>query len=147
MSGRTKRWLISGVVLVLMICLWLGFRSRNQQGQTLVFPDGSSVRVVSMTYGTNHECGSALARLVHRLPPIGQRVARAVFGSEALAWAGYIGNEQPSFVVWVEYSQSPGMLPMPPGSVLAWLEDGSGFSSGNGSGLVSPTQPFSFGVY
>ncbi len=147
MTGRTKRWLSSGVVLVLIIFLWLGFRSRNQFGQPLVLPDGSSIRVVSMTYGTNHECGSALARLVHRLPPFGQKVAKGVFGSEAMAWAGYIGNERPAFVVWVEYSPGPGMLSMTPGSVLGWLEDGSGFSSANGSGLVSPAQPFSFGVY
>lgn len=148
MSGRTKRWLISGVVLVLMICLWLGFRFQNRFGQPLVFPDGSSVRVVSMTYGTNHECGSALARLVRRLPPFGQKVAKAFFGSEAMAWAGYsVGNEGPCFVLWTKYQPGPGQTPATVMPVVAWLEDGSGFSSGNGYGVVSLTPPFSFGVY
>lgn len=147
MSVRSKRWLVSGVVLALMVCIGLGLRSRSRYGRTLVLPDGSSIRVVSLTYGTSHECGSALARLVQRLPPTGQKFPKAIFGSEALAWAGYIGSEGPRFVLWTEFLPSLSQTQATVTPVFGWMEDVSGFSSGNGYGVANQTPPFSFGVY
>ena len=50
----------------------------------LTLPDGVVVRIVGVTYGTNHFIGRPLARLVAHMPAAMQTVLKRLLGSHAV---------------------------------------------------------------
>lgn len=143
MKGFSRLLILGLGVLVIAVGVALFRPSAPQSSGELVLPDGTTVRIVTVTYGTNHEFGSLLARLVRQLPQRGQQLATALLGNQNLAWAGYQGWE-PSTVVWLERVTNSIAPPNSPSRIVAWLGDESGFTSGNANILFSRGQPFSF---
>ncbi len=88
----------------------------------LMLPDGSSNRIVAVTYGTNHLIGSALGRMIARLPDAAQ--------DELPVLIHRTETPRPALVVWLERRAKPGALPPTPGAVYERLSDGDGFISG-----------------
>ncbi len=133
--------LLLSVGTVAVVILW---QAKPFSSGPLSLPDGTTVRIVAVTHGTNHECGTLLARWVRRLPPRGQQLATAAFGLNASAYSGYFGFE-PEVVVWLHRETNSIASPNPPSRIIAWLADESGFTSGN-AGLSPSDNPSIVGL-
>jgi hypothetical protein len=144
-----RRFLIGLAVLAGLLTLaLLGLRLQKPEPistGSLVLPDGSTVRIVGATYGTNHLLGPPVARLAYRISPNIQNVLASLFGRFA-ALRGSTITPRPALVVWLDRTSTNSTLP-PSGYMEAFLADTSGFLSGNGAsvfgGLPGPSSlPF-----
>ena len=88
----------------------------------LMFPDGSSNRIVAVTYGTNHLIGPPLGRMIARLPDAVQ--------DELPVLIHQTETPQPALVVWIEHRANPGAPPPAFGAAYERLSAGDGFISG-----------------
>src|ERR1039457_651359 len=66
----------------------------------LTLPNGATVRIVGVTYGTNHFVGRPLARLVAHMPAAIQTVFKRLLGSQAVL-LGSATTSDPMLVVWL----------------------------------------------
>jgi hypothetical protein len=119
------------VLLVGIVCWLLLTRQKPQPLPALIkLPDGTSLRILAVTYGTNHVFGTKMARITTRLPVALQDILVDVFGQRA-APAQSITTPTPELLVWLDHrTNSTGATT--PGSAYftALLGDGSNFISG-----------------
>lgn len=150
-SGRRRLILALGAaVLALGFLVAILLPSKPATSESLLLPDGTTIRIVSVTYGTNHLFGTPLGRLVAKLPSRIGRVAKDLLGARAAIHQTY-NSAEPSLVVWLERSTNSPAAQILGGYVSAMLVDGTGFVSGDeenlwGSGrrierLVFPVVP------
>lgn len=150
-SGRRRLFLCLGAaVLALGILVAIFLPSKPVASESLLLPDGTTVRIVAATYGTNHLFGTPLGRLVAKLPVRIRTIAKDVMGARAGIHQTY-NSAEPSLVVWLERSTNSPVGRMGGGYVSAMLADETGFESGRedsvwGSGatiqrLVFPVVP------
>jgi hypothetical protein len=115
----------------------------------LTLPDGSVVRIVAVTYGTNHVVGTPLARFVARLPAAMQFRLKGVLGPRA-ALFGSTTTTTPTLVVWLGRAATNTPAAITSGYLTALLSDASGFISGVNatiSGWWSNPLPLRFPVF
>ena len=95
----------------------------------LTLPDDAVLRIVGVTYGTNHFVGQPLARVVAHLPDSVQTVLKRLLGSYAVLQASTTTSE-PMLVIW--FGRATNNTPAQPGAGYfdAFLSDASGFISG-----------------
>ena len=96
----------------------------------LALPDGALVRIVGVTYGTNHFVGRPLARAVAHLPTGAQAVLKRLLGTRALLEASTTSSE-PRLIVWLARATNNGATPPNASYLSAMLSDSSGFTSGD----------------
>ncbi|MFN3409832.1 MAG: hypothetical protein ACK45B_12600 [Limisphaerales bacterium] len=102
---KTRRQFLGGAVVVfavlVVVALWL-LRPPTlpPPGPPLLLPDGSSVWVMTVTYGTRHRIGPPLAHVLERLPLPVRRVGLN-WGGRHAAMRFSADTPQPALVVWV----------------------------------------------
>jgi len=96
----------------------------------LALPDGSVVRILAVTYGTNHVVGRPLARLVGRMPAVLQSVLVRLLGNRAAAQFSTTTSE-PKLVVWLGRATNNAVTPPASSYITAFLADAGGFISGD----------------
>lgn len=125
-----KLWIAACLVAligVVVICALASLKGPPPSA-SLSLPDGSSVRIVAVTFGTNHVIGSSLARLNAKFPIIG--LLTRSFSSSAQTHT--VTTPKPELVVWLERMTNGVPGPMTNGSYFwAYLADGSHFVSGS----------------
>jgi len=107
------------------------------------------VRIVGVTYGTNHFIGRPLARLVAHMPPVMQTVFKRLLGSHAVLQCS-TSTFEPKLIVWLGRATNSVSDPTGTGYLTALLSDSSGFISGDrtfSSGWWSNPQQMQFGVF
>ena len=109
------------VVLVVLVVLPRGTVPARPSAW-LRLPDGSSNRIVAVTYGTNHLIGSLFGRMLARLPEAVQ--------DELPVLIHRTDTAQPALVIWIERRANPGVPPPGFGAACERLADGNGFISG-----------------
>lgn len=87
-----------GLAVAAMIVILL-LQPEPTPSNPLALPDGSGVRIMVGTYGTNHVVGPPLAKLAARLPPVIRNVLFDVFGG---ATARISTTADPRLMVWLE---------------------------------------------
>ncbi|HWY78071.1 MAG TPA: hypothetical protein VN281_20820 [Verrucomicrobiae bacterium] len=138
-----KKGLVAAVTVLLILiglACWLFWPHKNAQALAplVTLPDGTSVRIVAVTYGTNHVIGTKAARMVARLPSMLQDVLSEVPGLHIVP-AQSVTTPTPELLVWLD--QRTNRPPASPGTVsmTAFLGDGSNFISGADAGLAGYT--------
>src|ERR1035437_6910789 len=114
----------------------------------LSLPDGSVVRLLAVTYGTNHVVVRPLARLIARMPDLAQDVLLRLFGTRAALLASTTTAE-PKLILWLGRATNNAASPPGSGYYTAFLSDASGFISGDRAdmyGWGSNPEPLQFGV-
>jgi hypothetical protein len=96
----------------------------------LSLPDGSDVRIVAVTYGTNHAVGRPLARLIARMPEVVQSVLLDLPGSP-FDLLGSAATPEPKLIIWLGRATNNAAAPPGAGYFTALLSDASGFISGD----------------
>lgn len=145
---------VSAKLLILMALAMAGLAvvlSRPQPDAAptpLTLPDGSVVRIVAVTCGTNHVVGSSLARLVARTPSQLRMVLTRVLGTRVAAQSS-ITTTTPKMIVWLDRSTNGATSLAGSSYFRACLADASGFLSGEEGQLYSWSAnplPLVFGV-
>lgn len=96
----------------------------------LVLPDGTTMRVLAATYGTNHTIGSRIAGATADLPMVFQNILKRILGRNAVP-AQRINTPTPELVVWLDHQTNSGSTTAFMGGYFdAYLGDGSNFISG-----------------
>ena len=139
-SRQTRLVLLVLVGLAILLPLFLAcFPPKPSVPPSLVLPDGSSVRILGVTYGTNHILGPPLARMAARLPPLLQDLVVTLGGRRAVA----LGNTTMSpagMILWLDHTTNrPGGAP-DSGYFEALLADASGFISGGQASIYGGWQ-------
>ena len=89
--------LVAALLVVILVAALLWPASRPQW---LDLPDGRSVRIYAVTYGTNHVAGSLLGRLIARLPQkLGDPLVKLTGNRLTVS---RITTAAPELVVWLE---------------------------------------------
>ena len=115
----------------------------------LTLPDGAVVRIVGVTYGTNHFVGRPLARFVAHMPAGVQTVFKRLLGSKAVLQSSATTLE-PRLIVWLEHATNRPTAQAAAGHVTALLSDARGFMSGGDDYLdvwFSGLPSVQFGVF
>jgi hypothetical protein len=100
----------------------------------LKLPDGSVVRIVGVTYGTNHLVGRPLARLVAQMPPRAQVLLKRLLGHRAALQCSTTTAE-PQLTVWLGRSTNNASALPASSHFTAFLSDASGFISGDSASV------------
>jgi hypothetical protein len=114
----------------------------------LSLPDGSVVRILAVTYGTNHVVGRPLARLVARMPAAVQTGLLDLLGKRA-ALQFSTTTAEPKLIVWLGRATNNAATPPASSYVTAFLADASGFISGDHAAIYgwwSNPEQMQFGV-
>jgi len=138
-----KKWLVAAVTVLLILIglacrLFWPHKNAQSLAPLVALPDGTSVRIVAVTYGTNHVIGTKAARMAARLPSMLQDVVSEVPGVRIVP-AQSVTTPTPELLVWLD--QRTNRPPASPGTVsmTAFLGDGSNFISGADAGLAGYT--------
>jgi hypothetical protein len=133
-SDRRLRLCLLLVLGLGAILLAVGVSRRAKPAPTisLVLADGSMVRILATTYGTNHVIGPPLARMVSQWPPPLQALAGRLFGLRAGSLHS-TSTPRSALVVWLDDVNRTTNTPPYSGYDVAFLADGSGFVSGDGA--------------
>lgn len=103
----------------------------------ITLPDRTSLRVLAVTYGTNHVFGTRTARMAARLPSALQDVLVDILGQRA-APAQVVTTPTPELVLWLDHrTNSAGAATPISAYFTALLSDGSNFISGQEDSLLS----------
>jgi hypothetical protein len=131
MTSHRRRWFVvfSAVAIVLGLAIAFFLPSKPATSESLLLPDGTALRIVDVTYGTNHLFGTPLGRLVAKLPPRIGRVAKDLLGARVAIQQTY-GSATPSLIVWLERTTNTPTAQILGGYVSAMLADETGFVSG-----------------
>jgi hypothetical protein len=114
----------------------------------LSLPDGSVVRILAVTYGTNHVVGRPLARLVARMPAPVQAGLLYLLGKRAALQFSTTTSE-PKLIIWLGRATNNATTPPGSGYFSALLSDASGFISGDHASMYgwwSNPEQMQFGV-
>lgn len=115
-------------------------------------PDGNSVRVLGVSYGTNHVLGSTLAKTASRLPSWARDVLGTIFGQRNLA-LHVSTTPKPELLVWVDCQSNNAGSAMPSGGYYEAFLAENDFISGEASFFSQPPpfapriQPVDFQVF
>jgi hypothetical protein len=142
--GGKIRWGIGVVMVLLLMGLvwWLILMGQKPQpfSSRITLQDGTSARILAVTYGTNHVIGTKLARFAGNLPSVFQNVLRRIFGPRAVPLQT-LTTPTPELLVWLDRrTNGPGRLGYTGGDRRACLGDGSNFVSG-GDAFVNNYMP------
>jgi hypothetical protein len=139
----TRILLLLALVAVLVSSAGIFFwpKSKNFIPVALTLPDGSTVSLVGVTYGTNHVCGGPLAQLVAKTPPSMQGLLTRLLGSRVVG-RQTMTTPTPALVIWVD---SPPAQKIPTLSAAGWFEAYLGDTNGFVSGSAQYYNP-SFGL-
>jgi hypothetical protein len=118
-------------LLGLMLGLAMLLQPRPTSTGSLALPDGSVVRIIGATYGTNHAIGHPLARIAARLPAPARGLLTRVLGPSIKSTI----TTKPTLVVWLEDTSLRTNTAPGPGYFDVFLADGTGFVSGDHSSL------------
>src|ERR1700683_3252262 len=103
-----KKLILAALTLMLigLVC-WLLLMGPKPQPfpSRIMLPDGTSARVVAVTYGTNHVVGTKLARFTASLPAIFQNLITSVLGQRALPLQS-LTTPTPELLVWLDHRQT-----------------------------------------
>jgi hypothetical protein len=128
---RLLWWFFGTLGLVMLAGLVVALRQpKPLESAPLTLPDGSVVRVVGVTYGTNHLLGPPVARLAARLPSPVQDILQLLLGRRATL-LGSITTPTPKLVVWLGRTTNNVTAPARSGYYEVHLSDASGFVSGD----------------
>ena len=114
----------------------------------LSLPDGSVVRILAVTYGTNHVVGRPLARFVARMPAAVQAGLLYLLGKRAALQFSTTTSE-PKLIIWLGRATNNAATPPASSYVTAFLADASGFISGDHASIYgwwSNPEQMQFGV-
>jgi len=147
-----RKWLflcLGGLSLVLLVEVIVTLRQPKPiVSGPLSLPDGSVVRIVAVTYGTNHVVGPPLARLVARLPGVVQEPLSDLLGRFGTLQGATITAE-PKLILWLGRTTNSASVPPGAGYLTAFLADANGFISGNDANIfggLPNLEPVQFGV-
>ncbi|MDB6067356.1 MAG: hypothetical protein JWR26_3564 [Pedosphaera sp.] len=150
-----KRLLVAALALILIAftCLLLISGQKPQSlSRAVTLPDGTSVRILAVTFGTNHVVGTTMARMFARWPPVAD-ILSTIPGLHNLGSVHSMTTPTPQFVVWLDQRTNGASAPTP-GAVwfTAVLGDGSNFISGADTSLatgnsMSLIYPIQFGAF
>jgi hypothetical protein len=140
-------------VLVGLSC-WFFFTDRKAPSlpAPLLLPNGTTVRVLAVTYGTNHAIGSKIAGAAADLPMVFQNLLKRILGRNAVP-AQSLTTPTPELVVWLDHqTNSASATAFMGGYFEAYLGDGSNFISGPAAMLssfaISPnSESLQFGAF
>ena len=131
---RSKYFVLACLLLGLAVALVIFRKEPAVPASSLKLPDGAVVRVLAVTYGTNHVVGPLLGGCLARLPRLAQAPIVRLFGNRAALVHSQI-TASPALVVWLDDSRrGPGTAAASPGPgyMEAFLADAAGFVSGDG---------------
>lgn len=141
------------VMLVALACWFILARHKSQPLPARVtLPDGTSVRILAVTYGTNHVVGTKFARVTARLPVALQDILKDILGQPAMP-VQTMTTPTPELLVWLDHRTNSLSAKTPnSGSYFtAFLSDGSNFISGPDAFLNSSpwsqVEALRFGVF
>jgi hypothetical protein len=139
MNRQQKRLLIALALFgVVLFALVLGFvcLPKPVRSKPLALPDGSVVRIVAVTYGTNHVIGPPVWRSLAQLPTKWQGSLRRWqwFGNR-ISKVRTTRTSDPTMIVWLEGATNNVTTLSGRSSFDVCLADGSGFTSGNSAWL------------
>jgi hypothetical protein len=138
-NGRQKRLLIAAGLLglaLLALALAFFFLPKTVRSGPLTLPDGSVVRIVAVTYGTNHVVGPPLWRALAQLPPSSQKLlGRWPRLGNLIASVRTTRTTDPTLIVWVEGITNRATA-LSVSSFEVFLADESGFISGSSAWLT-----------
>jgi hypothetical protein len=147
---RLLRVFFGGLGLIVLAGIIVAVRQEPPiSSGPLALPDGAVVRVVGVTYGTNHFVGRPLARLVAHTPAAMQIVLKRLLGSKAVL-LGSTTTSDPMLVVWLGSATTNATPPTGSGYINAFLSDSSGFISGGDAsvyGWWSTPQGLQFRIF
>jgi hypothetical protein len=126
--------LIPAALAIILIALACGIILTRQKPQPLpalvTLPDGTSLRILAVTYGTNHVFGTKMARITGRLPLALQDILLEILGQRA-APAQTISTPTPELLLWLDHRTNSAGATTPSGAYFTtFLGDGSNFISG-----------------
>ena len=128
-----KRRFAAAVVLVLIgLAFFFAFAKRSPRHSStwVALPDGTSVRILAATYGTNHVVGSLLGRLIAHLPGTLRVDLTRILGNRVAGHQTVITSE-PVLLVWLDRKTNSSRATTPTsGYFQAFLADNSNFVSG-----------------
>jgi hypothetical protein len=124
-------WLFfGGISLIVLAGVVLAFRVPKQVVPTpLKLPNGEILRVLAVTYGTNHMVGSPVARVVARMPPVPQALLTRILGSRVALQCSATTSD-PKLLVWLRRATNNSSAAMNAGYLTAVFSDTNGFLSG-----------------
>ena len=130
-----KKLILAVVRLVILACvaIWLVFRAASSPPTSplVTLPDGTSLRIIGVTYGTNHVIGSALGRGVARLPDALQDILPSL---PRLSQMQSLTTTNPVLVIWLDHQTNHA-------SATTTGFDYSVAQLGDSSNFVSGSQP------
>jgi hypothetical protein len=129
--------LLAGIVVALR-------QPKPMASVPLSLPDGSVVRILAVTYGTNHAVGRPVARLVARMPAGLSDLLGGLFPLLAST-----ATPEPKLIVWLARAANNATNPPGSGYLTALLSDASGFISGDHASVFGPSpnpEQMQFGV-
>jgi hypothetical protein len=106
------------------------------------------VRILAVTYGTNHVVGRPLARFVARMPAAVQAGLLYLLGKRAALQFSTTTSE-PKLIIWLGRATNNAATPPASSYVTAFLADASGFISGDHASIYgwwSNPEQMQFGV-
>jgi len=128
-----NKWFIGAVVVALLIGLGLMLtRVRPVSNQAVILSDGTSLKLLTVTMGTNHHAGLRFAHLFKLLPkPVTESVL-GWFGNQSRAQS--FRTSETNLVIWIEQAGSSwgarvsrSVLLKAPGGPLSGEEQHAGF--------------------
>jgi hypothetical protein len=149
-----KKLIIAAMVLALAgLAFWIIVVTRETPPTpaSVKLTDGTSVRILAVTYGTNHIVGSKLAKETARLPFWAQDILKYIFGQRAVPIQTLV-SATPELIVWIDHqTNNPGVAISAQTYFEASLGDSNNFISGdiallNGFGFGSP-EPLRFNSF
>jgi hypothetical protein len=118
-------------LLAVGIALFLALRPPAQiTSGPLTLPDGSVVRIMAVTYGTNHVVGTALARMVAHFPRPLRAITTRILGPRVAAQYSAT-TSIPKLIIWLDRSTNGLYTPPGTGYFSASLANARAFVSGN----------------
>jgi hypothetical protein len=133
-----NKWFIGAVVVALLIGLGLMLtRVRPVSNQALILSDGTSLKLLTVTMGTNHHAGLRFAHLFKLLPkPVTESVL-GWFGNQSRAQS--FRTSETNLVIWIEQAGSSwgprvsrSVMLKAPNGILSGEEQHAGFHLTNG---------------
>lgn len=128
-----RKWVLCAAVVVLIALFGLiivASRRLPPASTWIALPDGTSVRVTAVTYGTNHVVGSKLGEFANHLPKGLKETFKRIVGQRALP-EQKVTTPTPEFLVWLDrQTNTSGATVPPPVPYTTFLGDGSNFISG-----------------
>ena len=107
-----KKLLVILVLLIVMVVLVVALLPTRKASPALTFPDGTIVRVVGATYGTNHLHGPILYRMVMHSPAFVRNALQSTLARYP-NWQQY-HTPTPQLVLWVDAQNVPTPSPTNP---------------------------------